>query len=85
MNEINKLIWPSEEGIGYVDEAAWAQTVKVALNTKNAEGTTVITKEPDAEAYTNEIADAARAALTDEDVNGADFKPLTVTLNEGGA
>ena len=85
MNEINKLIWPSKDGIGNIDQAAWDQTVKVALNTKNAEGTTVITKEPDAEAYTNEIADAARAELADEDVNGTSFQPITVTLKEGGA
>ena len=57
----------------------------MALNTKNAEGTTVITKEPDKDAYTNEIADAARDQLKDEDTTGSSFKPLTVTLNEGGA
>ena len=57
----------------------------MALNTKNAEGTTVITKEPDAEAYTNDIVDAALEELADEDTNGADFTPLEVTLNEGGA
>ena len=53
-----------------IDEAAWDQTVEVALNTKNAEGTTVITKEPDAEAYTNEIVDAALAELGDVDTTG---------------
>ena len=85
MNEINKLIWPSANGIGNIDEKAWAQTVDVALNTKNAEGTTVITKQPDKDAYTNEIADAAREQLKDEDTTGSGFTPLTVTLNEGGS
>ena len=85
MNEINKLVWPSPDGIGLIDQAAWDQTVKVALNTKNAEGSTVITKDPDAEAYTNDIAKAALAQLASEDTTGASFKPLTVTLNEGGA
>jgi NitT/TauT family transport system substrate-binding protein len=85
MNEINKLIWPSENGIGNIDEKAWAQTVDVALNAKNAEGSTVITKQPDKDAFTNEIADAARDQLKDEDTTGASFKPLTVTLNEGGS
>ena len=54
MNEINKLIWPSANGVGIIDDKAWAQTVDVALNTKNAEGTTVITKQPDKDAYTND-------------------------------
>jgi len=85
MNEINKLIWPSANGIGNIDQKAWDQTVDVALNAKNAEGSTVITKQPDKDAFTNEIADAARAQLKDEDTTGSGFKPITVTLNEGGA
>jgi NitT/TauT family transport system substrate-binding protein len=85
MNEINKLIWPSPDGIGRINEDLWAQTVEVALNTKNAEGSTVITKEPDPEAYTNEIVDAALEQLGDLDTVGDGFTPQTVTLNEGGA
>jgi NitT/TauT family transport system substrate-binding protein len=85
MNEINKLIWPSDKGIGYIDEKAWTQTVDLALTAKNAEGSPVITKQPDKDAYTNEIADAARAELQGEDTTGGSFKPITVTLNEGGA
>jgi NitT/TauT family transport system substrate-binding protein len=85
MNEINKLIWPSPNGIGLVDKADWDRTVEVALNTKNAEGSTVITKQPDAEAYTNEITEAALKELADEDTKGDSFKELTVTLKEGGA
>ena len=57
----------------------------MALNTKNAEGSTVITEEPDADAYTNEIVDAALAELSGEDTTGDGFEPITVTLNEGGA
>ena len=38
MNEINKLIWPSPDGIGVIDKADWDQTVDVALNTKNDQG-----------------------------------------------
>jgi NitT/TauT family transport system substrate-binding protein len=85
MNEINKLIWPSPDGIGRINEDLWAQTVEVALNTKNAEGSTVITTEPDPEAYTNEIVDAALEQLGDVDTVGDGFTPQTVTLNEGGA
>jgi NitT/TauT family transport system substrate-binding protein len=85
MNEINKLIWPSPDGIGRINEDLWAQTVEVALNTKNAEGSTVITTEPDAEAYTNEIVDAALEQLSDADTVGDGFTPIEVTLEEGGA
>jgi NitT/TauT family transport system substrate-binding protein len=85
MNEINKLIWPSPDGIGIIDQAAWDQTVEISLNTKNGEGSTVLTQEPDPEAYTNEIAEAALATLADEDTKGEDFTPLEVTLSEGGA
>ena len=35
------------DGIGIIDEAAWDQTVEVALDTKNAEGATVLTQKPD--------------------------------------
>ena len=85
-NEVNKLIWPSTAGIGMIDEDAWAQTVDVALTTKNDQGATVITAEPDAEAYTNEYVEKALAELTDEgvDVSGEDFAPIDVTLEAGG-
>jgi NitT/TauT family transport system substrate-binding protein len=87
MNEINKLIWPSPNGIGVIDQAAWDQTVQVALETKNAEGSTVITAEPEGLAFTNDIVEAALAGLTEEglDVTGENFEPIEVELLEGGA
>ena len=88
MNEINKLIWPSPNGIGMVDKAAWDQTVDVASSTKNADGDTVLTKAPEGLAYTNDYAQKALDALKadgDADVTGTDFKPITVKLNPGGA
>jgi NitT/TauT family transport system substrate-binding protein len=87
MNEINKLIWPSPDGIGVVDQAAWDQTVEVALETRNAEGSTVITAEPEGLAFTNDIVEAALAELTDEgvDVAGDGFEAIEVELQEGGA
>ncbi len=87
MNEINKLVWPSAGGIGMIDQALWDQTVKISQETKNAEGATVLTKAPDADAFTNEIATAALEALKAEgvDVTGESFAPIEVTLNEGGA
>jgi NitT/TauT family transport system substrate-binding protein len=86
MNEVNKLIWPSPAGVGVIDQALWDQTVNVALNTKNLEGATIITAAPPAEAFTNQYADAANAALEAEGLNttGDAFAPIDVTLNEGG-
>jgi NitT/TauT family transport system substrate-binding protein len=85
MNEINKLIWPSPDGIGLVDQALWDQTVEVALNARNAEGATVLTAEPEGLAFTNEYAEAALENLADEDTTGDDFEPIEVTLEPGGA
>jgi NitT/TauT family transport system substrate-binding protein len=85
MNEINKLIWPSPNGIGLVDKAAWDQTVKIAQTTKNAEGDTVLTKAPEGLAYTNDYAEKALAELGDDDTKGEDFKPTEVELKKGGA
>lgn len=86
MNEINKLIWPSPNGAGMIDQAAWDQTSKVAMETKNAEGATIITKAPDAAAFTNDFVKASNETWTAAgvDTKGADFKGTTVTLNEGG-
>jgi NitT/TauT family transport system substrate-binding protein len=85
MNEINKLIWPNEYGIGYIDEDAWNRTVEIAQNTPNLEGATVLTAPPTDGAYTNDIVEAAYAMLGDIDLMGADFTPMDVTLNAGGS
>ncbi len=87
MNEVNKLIWPSPNGIGIIDSGEWDQTVDISLNTPNLEGSTVITEAPADTAYTNQFAEAANAALQAEgvDTTGEGFTPIEVTLNEGGA
>jgi len=87
MNEINKLIWPSPQGIGVVDEAAWKQTVDIAMSAKNAEGATVITKSPEGLAFTNDYVQKALDLVKKDnvDVTGASFQPITVELKEGGA
>jgi NitT/TauT family transport system substrate-binding protein len=88
MNEINKLIWPSPSGgIGSIEQSLWNQTVTVAKSTKNAEGATVITKDPDSNAWTGDINAAAIDILKAKglDVVGANYKPTTVTLNKAGS
>jgi NitT/TauT family transport system substrate-binding protein len=87
MNEINKLIWPAESGVGFIDQAAWDRTVEIALSTPNLEGATVLTEPADADAFTNDIIEAAHANLEElgVDITGSDFEPIEVTLEEGGA
>jgi NitT/TauT family transport system substrate-binding protein len=86
MNEVNKLIWPAANGIGIIDPAAWDRTVAIATDTKNLDGATVISAAPGPEAYSNQFAEAANAALEAEGLNttGDGFEPIEVTLNEGG-
>jgi NitT/TauT family transport system substrate-binding protein len=85
-NEASKLIFPSTNGVGLIDADAWKNTVDIAMNTKNETGATIITKDPPKTAYSNEYVQKALDELTEEgvDVKGADWKPLDVTLNEGG-
>ncbi len=82
MNEVNKLIWPSPQGIGIMDEDQWARTVELALQTG------AITAEPDAGAYRSDLVIAAIEALAHDmpnlDAIGEDWEPLTVAVREGG-
>ncbi|QIS04604.1 ABC transporter substrate-binding protein [Nocardia brasiliensis] len=86
INEVNKLIWPAPAGIGMVDKAAWDRTVRIAKDTKNQEGVTVLREDPDADAYTNEYVSKAVELLKADgiDVTGAGYAPSQVTLHEGG-
>ncbi|MCU1508058.1 MAG: transporter substrate-binding protein [Glaciihabitans sp.] len=85
-NEINKLIWPSTEGIGVVRQSLWDQTVSIAKATKDETGKTIISSDPPASAYSNKYVDQALKELkaAGVDVMGAGFTPQTVTLNAGG-
>jgi NitT/TauT family transport system substrate-binding protein len=86
MNETNKLIWPSESGIGMLDQAAWDRTVEIAQGTPNLEGATVLTEPPSDGAFTTEIVEEAHALIGESvDINGADFEPIEVTLEPGGS
>jgi NitT/TauT family transport system substrate-binding protein len=79
LNEVNGLIWPSTDGIGQFNQAAYDQTVQIALTYK------VLTKAPDASATRSDLATAAYAALpSGADGKGAGFTKGTVTLNAGG-
>lgn len=84
-NETNKLIWPADNGIGVIDEAAWDQTVQGALSAVNEQGQNLITAEPPATAYDNTYIEQAIADLGDEvDTTGAGYAPIDVELVEGG-
>lgn len=82
LNEINKLIWPSPDGIGIMNPDLWAQTVQVAIEGQ------VISAEPPDTAYRTDLAQAALDALAmehpDMDLTGEDWEPVTVELREGG-
>lgn len=86
MNEINKLIWPSPDGIGIIDEAAWQQTVDGALAAVNETGAHLITEEPPASAWSNEYIQQALDELEADgvDLTGDGFEPIEVELLEGG-
>lgn len=85
-NEVNKLIWPSTDGIGMIRSADWKRTVSIAQKTKDNTGATIVTKAPPATAYSNTYVEKALGQLKKEgkDVKGSGFQPLTVALKEGG-
>jgi NitT/TauT family transport system substrate-binding protein len=88
INEVNKLIWPSPAaGAGTIDQAAWDRTVKVARTAVNADGQTVLTKDPDPQAFTNDYVTKAIELLKADgvDVVGAGYQPTDVTLQPNGA
>jgi NitT/TauT family transport system substrate-binding protein len=80
LNEINKLIWPNDLGIGVMDPAGFDNTAQIALDYG------VIANEASSDTYVTDYADAAVAALEEEgvDVNGADFEPAEVEVTPGG-
>jgi len=76
LNEINALIWPSPDGIGIMDQAAYDQTVQIAIDGQ------ILTAEP-TDGFRNDLAEKALADL-DGDTKGASWQKATVTLTEGG-
>jgi NitT/TauT family transport system substrate-binding protein len=81
LNEINKLIWPNELGIGIMDPESWEITKQIAVDFG------IVENEPDAEAtYRTDLAEAAVAALQEEDVDvtGDAYEPEEVEVTPGG-
>jgi NitT/TauT family transport system substrate-binding protein len=80
LNEINKLIWPNELGIGVMDPAAFDNTAQIALDYG------VIQNEASSDAYITDYAELAVQELEEEgvDVKGADYQPEEVEVTPGG-
>jgi NitT/TauT family transport system substrate-binding protein len=77
MNEINKLIWPSPNGIGIMSDELFQQTAGIALQFG------VIENPASSDAYTTEYAQAAQEGI-DMDTTGANWQPMDVELTQGG-
>jgi NitT/TauT family transport system substrate-binding protein len=81
MNEINALIWPAPNGIGVMDKSDYEQTAKIAQQFG------VIKKAPSADAYRTDLAQEAvdEVSAEGENVNGNDFKKVSVKVTPKGA
>jgi NitT/TauT family transport system substrate-binding protein len=80
MNEINKLIWPNDLGVGIMNPDDFDNTAQIALDYK------IIKSEASSDAYITDYAEQAVQQLKDEgvDVNGADWTAPEVQVTEGG-
>jgi NitT/TauT family transport system substrate-binding protein len=80
VNEINKLIWPNDSGIGVMNESDYENTVGIATDYG------IVKNEPGEGVYRTDLAEAAVAELEEEgvDVNGADWSAPEVEVTEGG-
>jgi NitT/TauT family transport system substrate-binding protein len=80
VNEINKLIWPNDSGIGVMDEEDYATTAQIAQDYG------IVKNDPGDGVYTTEYAQAAVDALEEEgvDVNGEGYEAPEVEVTEGG-
>ena len=83
MNEINNLIWPSEDGGGMRDEDMWSQTVSVATSSGDLQAA------PDSGAYTTTYASAAQDLLKAKGIDPTgtmqgSWSPRDIKLNRAG-
>jgi len=74
LNEINRLIWPSPQGIGMMNAERWLETARIS----HRYGVTKTLA--DRSAYTNEFVQKALDSLKDVDTKGLRWKPNVVTL-----
>jgi NitT/TauT family transport system substrate-binding protein len=84
MNEINKLVWPSPNGVGLMDPALFDQTAEIALNYE------VITQPAggEGESFRSDLAQAALDALAeshpDLDITGEEWEAAEVEITPNG-
>jgi NitT/TauT family transport system substrate-binding protein len=78
LNEVNRLIWPSPQGIGTMNDQRWLQTAEIS----HRYGVTKTLA--DRSAYTNEFVQKALESLKDVDTRGLGWKPKVVTLQAAG-
>ncbi|MGI5240274.1 ABC transporter substrate-binding protein [Dactylosporangium sp. CA-139066] len=80
LTEVNKLIWPSPNGIGAMDQKSWDSTIDIAIKGG------VLKSKPDSSAFRTDLSDKAREELkaAGVDVVGSSYKPETPTITEGG-
>jgi NitT/TauT family transport system substrate-binding protein len=82
MAEVNKLVWPSPNGIGIMDPALADQTAEIALNYE------VITTAPDEGSYRTDLAQAALDSLAtdypDLDLTGETWEAVDAEVTANG-
>jgi NitT/TauT family transport system substrate-binding protein len=81
MNEINKLIWPNELGVGVMNPSDFETTSQIAVDYE------IVSTPPVAdETYVTDYAEQAVQSLKDEgeDVNGSDWTAPEVEVTPGG-
>ncbi|MCS7071725.1 MAG: ABC transporter substrate-binding protein [Anaerolinea sp.] len=84
MNEVNKLVWPSPNGIGITDPEAFAITAQIALDY----GVISQPSEGEGVAFRNDLAQAALDSLMadfpDLDLMGLDYEAPVVEVTPNG-
>jgi NitT/TauT family transport system substrate-binding protein len=78
MNEVNALVWPAPQGIGFIDPALWKHTVDVCLEAG------FIPAPPPDDAVRSDLAKAALAELVDIDTTGLSFAKSPIEITPDG-
>ncbi len=79
LNEVSALIWPSPNGIGIMDQAAFDRTVQISVDSE------ILKAPPSGTPFRNDLAQQAIAALgTSVDTKGTTWQKAAVTLTEDG-